>query len=78
MTIKRIAKDACETCQLLKASGCPVMESCPTDVIRLDKEGFPYVAYLDDCMSCFLCEIDCPEGAVKVSAEVPLPFIPSE
>ena len=77
MTIKRITKETCETCELVKTSECPVMESCPTDVIRLDEKGLPYVPYHEDCMSCFLCVIDCPHGAVVVSAEIPLPFIPS-
>ena len=73
MTIKKIARDICKSC----SKGCPIMESCPTDVIRLDNEGLPYIAYADDCMSCFLCRIDCPDGAVEVGALVPLPFLPA-
>ncbi|MBI2832087.1 MAG: [Fe-S]-binding protein [Chloroflexi bacterium] len=67
----------CRNCSLRLASSCPVMESCPTDVIRLNEAGMPYVAYPDDCMSCFLCQMDCPNGAVEVSAEIPLPFLPA-
>jgi len=75
MTIERIAKDICEACGLRTGVGCPIMESCSVDVIRLDERGFPYIAYPDDCDSCFLCHLDCPNGAVKVSAEIPLPFL---
>ncbi len=77
MTIKRISTDVCESCSLRAESGCPIMESCPTDVIRLDKAGFPSTEYPDDCMSCFLCQLDCPNGAVEVSAVIPMPFLPS-
>ena len=75
MTIKRIAKDKCESCTLRVSAGCPVMESCHTDAIRLDEEGFPYIAYPGDCDSCFLCHLDCPNEAVEVSAEITLPFL---
>ena len=75
MTINRIAKDICDACRLRTGVGCPIMESCSVDVIRLDKGGFPNIVYSNDCDSCFLCQLDCPNGAVKVSAEVPLPFL---
>jgi len=75
MTIKRIRREKCEVCTIRKKMGCPVMESCHMDVIRLDEKGFPSIAYGNDCDSCFLCELDCPNGAVEVSAEVSLPFL---
>ncbi len=71
MTIKKIDRKAC-------VSQCGIcMDSCPCDVIRLDQEGKAYIAYLEDCHTCFLCEDDCPAKAVTVSAEVlgtPLPY----
>ena len=76
MTIKSIDKDACKSCQLRIEDRCPVMESCPTDVIRVDERKQPYIAYPDDCDSCFLCQLDCPHGAVHVSAEISLPLLP--
>ena len=76
MTIKSIDKDTCEPCRLRTGEGCPVVESCPTDVIRLDKQDKPYIAYPDDCDSCFLCQLDCLNGAVKVSAEINLSQLP--
>lgn len=75
MTIKSLSREICETCRLRTGIGCPIMESCSVDVIRLEKGGFPRIAYPKDCDSCFLCQLDCPHGAVKVSAEVPMPFL---
>lgn len=77
MTIKRISRDICETCSLRASVGCSIMESCHTDAIRLDEEGFPYIAYPDDCDCCFFCQIDCSNRAVTVSAEAPQPLLPS-
>jgi NAD-dependent dihydropyrimidine dehydrogenase PreA subunit len=75
MTVKQIKRDKCKACLLRRKPGCPVMDSCHMDVIRLDEEGFPAIVYESDCDSCFLCELDCPNGAVEVSAEVSLPFL---
>jgi NAD-dependent dihydropyrimidine dehydrogenase PreA subunit len=75
MTIKKVAKDKCKSCSIRVDKGCPVVDSCHMDAIRLDEKGLPYIAYPKDCDSCFLCEIDCPNGAVTVSAEVSLPFL---
>ena len=75
MTIKKVAKDTCKSCSIRVNTGCPVADSCHMDAIRLDEEGFPCIAYPRDCDSCFLCEIDCPNGAVSVSAEASLPFL---
>jgi len=77
MTIKRIDKDECRDCGARTDSSCPVIESCPTDVVRMGEDGLPYAAYPDDCMSCFLCQVDCAGTAVEVSAEIPLPLLPS-
>lgn len=38
---------------------------CPLDVLRLDdKTKKSYIKYLRDCQGCFLCELECPEGAI--------------
>jgi len=37
------------------------------DVLRADEDGRPFIAYLADCMSCFLCEMECPVQAIYVS-----------
>jgi len=77
LTIKKIARETCETCPLRTGSGCPVMDSCHTDALRSDKYGFPSIAYPGDCDCCSLCQKDCPAGAVSVSAEMPLPHLAS-
>jgi NAD-dependent dihydropyrimidine dehydrogenase PreA subunit len=75
LAIKRIIRKICESCPLRVGVGCPVQESCHTDAIRLGEEGFPYIAYPDDCDCCFLCQLDCPNGAVEVSARMALPLL---
>jgi NAD-dependent dihydropyrimidine dehydrogenase PreA subunit len=50
------------------------------DVLRMDDERKkPFIAYLRDCQSCFLCERDCPiKGAIRVTPvrerRIPLPW----
>lgn len=42
--------------------------SCPTDVIRMDKDTKrPAIRYPDDCMGCGLCMIHCSGKAIKVN-----------
>jgi len=50
-----------------KCIGCGICaERCPLDTIRLNEKGKAYIAYPDDCMTCFLCERLCPKGAIFV------------
>ena len=42
------------------------VEICPLDTIRLDENGKAFIAYGDDCMTCFKCERLCPAGAIFV------------
>lgn len=40
---------------------------CPTDVIRLDeKTKKAFIAYLEDCMTCYNCLLDCPANAITL------------
>jgi 2-oxoglutarate ferredoxin oxidoreductase subunit delta len=39
---------------------------CPTDVLAGDDEGRVYIARADDCTSCKICEIHCPDFAINV------------
>ncbi|MBI2955555.1 MAG: [Fe-S]-binding protein [Chloroflexi bacterium] len=66
----------CDKCKLREKKGCPTAESCSVDVIRLDAEGKPYIAYPEDCHICFLCSRDCPMGAVEVSGMIPSLALP--
>jgi NAD-dependent dihydropyrimidine dehydrogenase PreA subunit len=61
-------------------SGCGTcVDNCPADVIRMDeKTDKAFIKYIRDCQTCFLCERDCPEGAIYVSPDkerrIPLPW----
>ncbi|MEW6262075.1 MAG: ferredoxin family protein [Thermodesulfobacteriota bacterium] len=47
--------------------GCgSCVEACPMDVLVLEaKKAKPVQP--DNCMNCQLCEVECPNGAIKVS-----------
>ncbi len=45
---------------------------CPLDVISLEEDGKPYVKYPDECQLCFICQVECPAGAIHV--KIPLAF----
>jgi NAD-dependent dihydropyrimidine dehydrogenase PreA subunit len=62
MTIKSIDYAKCTNC-----GTC--YDTCPMDVF-IKKEKV-YIKYRKDCMSCYLCEMDCPAGAIYVSPERP-------
>ena len=48
-------------------TGCGVcVETCPTDVLRLDEMEKAYMAYAEDCQGCFVCQWDCAYEAIRV------------
>ena len=48
-------------------TGCGTcVEHCPLDTLRLNQAGKAYIAYPDDCMTCFFCELRCPSEAIDV------------
>lgn len=50
-----------------KCVGCGKCANvCPLDTIRLNKNGKACIAYPDDCMTCFACEMACPQQAIYV------------
>lgn len=66
MTIRYIDYEKCRNCGVC-------YETCPMDVfIRRERI---YIRYPHDCMACYLCEMDCPEGAIYVSPERPEPAV---
>ena len=47
--------------------GCGVcVETCPTDVLRLDEAQKAFMAYAEDCQGCFVCQWDCAFEAIRV------------
>ena len=58
MSVEKIFEERC--------IGCGVcVQTCMCDVLRM-KKGKAVIVYPEDCMSCFLCELDCPRDAVFV------------
>lgn len=46
--------------------GCRVCyEVCPCDVFAVEGEKV-VVRYYDECWHCCCCEVECPQGAIKV------------
>lgn len=52
-------------------NGCGLcVEACPMDVLRMNpRKKKAHIAYPEDCIVCFSCEMDCPEEAVVVGPE---------
>jgi 2-oxoglutarate ferredoxin oxidoreductase subunit delta len=39
---------------------------CPVNVYEQSKDGLPLVKRLEECTSCMLCELRCPDLALKL------------
>jgi 2-oxoglutarate ferredoxin oxidoreductase subunit delta len=50
---------------LCKACGICI-DLCPEDVFDRDKLAYPVLARAEDCTSCLLCELHCPDFAIEV------------
>lgn len=50
---------------LCKACGICI-EFCPKDVLERDAAGKPVFAHADKCIVCSLCELRCPDFAIRV------------
>lgn len=49
----------------IKCNSC--VSACPDNVFDAVPGGIPVIARLDDCQTCFLCELYCPVDALYVS-----------
>ena len=69
MGIKKIDEELCNGCGIC-------LDSCPMDVIRLDKvTEKAFIEFGRDCATCYMCEMDCPTRAIYVSPEVTRAFV---
>ncbi len=60
--IAHIFEDICTGC-----GDC--VTACPTHVLDPAPAGPPLIARLDQCQTCFMCELYCPVDAIYVGAD---------
>jgi NAD-dependent dihydropyrimidine dehydrogenase PreA subunit len=71
MSIESIDMDLCTGCGIC-------VNSCCMDVLRMDPAtGRPTIAYLNDCILCEFCALDCPEEAITVGPDKHSPLFVS-
>ena len=61
MTVEKVDYSKCTSCLWC-------YEICPMDVYRTAGRHV-YIAYPDDCMCCYLCELECPTEAITVNPQ---------
>jgi NAD-dependent dihydropyrimidine dehydrogenase PreA subunit len=62
-----------------RCTGCNIcVRVCPTNVFDLVAGAAPSIARQQDCQTCFMCELYCPEDALFVAAETDKPAAVSE
>ena len=60
-------------------TGCRrCFDSCPTDVIRMDKAtGKAIIKYPEECVLCGWCIVTCPVDAIEFTPQTAMRFFPS-
>ncbi len=58
--IEVISAERCTACNIC-------VNACPTNVFEAVPGGPPRIARQDDCQTCFMCELYCPEDALYVA-----------
>ena len=71
MSIRRIDREKCVGCGIC-------VQSCPADVIRIDKESQKaYPQYPEECVICCWCIAECPKGAIEITPDKYTPYFTS-
>jgi 2-oxoglutarate ferredoxin oxidoreductase subunit delta len=47
---------------------------CPTKALEEDEEGYPHLTRPEKCTGCRLCEMLCPDFAIRIGEEAPVPL----
>ncbi len=69
MAVQSLDETLCNGCGLC-------VQGCPMDVLRMDAEsGLAKMLHVQDCQTCYVCEEDCPRGAIYVAPEMGRPAI---
>lgn len=58
--IEIVSAERCTACNIC-------VRACPTNVFEIVKGQPPRIARQDDCQTCFMCELYCPEDALYVA-----------
>lgn len=60
--IAHIFEDLCSGC-----NDC--VTACPTHVLDAGQDGVPVIARVDQCQTCFMCELYCEADAIYVAPD---------
>jgi NAD-dependent dihydropyrimidine dehydrogenase PreA subunit len=60
--IELVSAERCTACNIC-------VRACPTQVFDAVPGGIPVIARQDDCQTCFMCELYCPEDALFVAPQ---------
>lgn len=69
MPIESLSSELCTGCKIC-------VDVCPEDVLRFNEDKKKaYIAYPEDCASCWVCEWFCPVKCIEVSKGLARPIV---